>query len=192
MYHSIAVAALRPGLEVPGIRSGENMEYGLIGSIFVALVAYRLAAPALDRVASRIWGNRHSAAIVQGKGTSGSASWVCGVCIKSGFRWCIVPSWGSCRQTNSWRSVPNSLRCYSDWRRQQKPRISRPWLHLREPSWTTHFQPTLSPSKRDRKRTRICRDANPRQSTSTQKLTKENHGENPEIRRAAHCAREAG
>ncbi len=42
------------------------MDFGLIASIFVALAAYRVAAPVLDRIANRIWGNPHSAAIVAG------------------------------------------------------------------------------------------------------------------------------
>lgn len=40
------------------------MDFGLIGSVFLALAAYRVAAPVLDRMANRLWGNPYSAAMV--------------------------------------------------------------------------------------------------------------------------------
>jgi hypothetical protein len=46
------------------------MDFGQIGSIFLALAAYRLAAPALDRIANHVWGNPHSATIMRGAGKS--------------------------------------------------------------------------------------------------------------------------
>ncbi|OJW46222.1 MAG: hypothetical protein BGO63_03900 [Candidatus Accumulibacter sp. 66-26] len=39
------------------------MDFSLTLSIFVALVAYRIAVPVLDNIAGRIWGNLHSTAI---------------------------------------------------------------------------------------------------------------------------------
>lgn len=51
------------------------MDYSIALAMFVALIAYRLMVPVLDRIAARLWGTPHSAAVShQAIGNAGACS----------------------------------------------------------------------------------------------------------------------